>query len=90
MIDAKVMDLDQELFWELTEPLVQPLLVHMASPFVNGFADGFLKIKMKEPERGPRRRSNVFIWIENQTIAFKEGRIPFQCSRNSTEHAIIL
>ena len=28
--------LDQELFSELTEPLVLPLLVHMVVPFVNG------------------------------------------------------
>ena len=29
-------DLDQELFSELTESLVQPLLLHMVAPFVNG------------------------------------------------------
>ena len=29
-------DLDQELFSELEEPLVQPLLIHMVAPFVNG------------------------------------------------------
>ena len=36
MTDAKIMDLDPELFSELTEPLVQPLLVHMVPPFANG------------------------------------------------------
>ena len=29
-------DFDQELFSELEEPLVQPLLIHMVAPFVNG------------------------------------------------------
>ena len=29
-------DLDQEFFLELVEPLVQPLLIHMVAPFVNG------------------------------------------------------
>ena len=33
---AKANDLDQELFSELVEPLVQPLLIHMVAPFVNG------------------------------------------------------
>ena len=33
---AVAKDLDQELFSELTEPLVQPLLVHIVAPFVNG------------------------------------------------------
>ena len=36
MTDARVKDLNQELFSELTEPLVQPLLVHMVPPFANG------------------------------------------------------
>lgn len=37
MIDARVKDFDQEpeLFSEVTEPLVQPLLVHMVLPFAN-------------------------------------------------------
>ena len=29
-------DLDQELFSELVEPLVQALLIHMVTPVVNG------------------------------------------------------
>ena len=29
-------DLDQKFFSELVEPLVQPLLIHMVAPFVNG------------------------------------------------------
>ena len=29
-------DLDQELFSALVQPLVQPLLIHMVAPFVNG------------------------------------------------------
>ena len=33
---AKANDLDQELFSELVEPLVQPLLIHIVAPFVNG------------------------------------------------------
>ena len=33
---AKANDLDQELFSELVEPLVQPLLIHMVALFVNG------------------------------------------------------
>ena len=33
---AKANDLDQELFSELVEPLVQPLLIYMFAPFVNG------------------------------------------------------
>ena len=36
MTDARVKDLDQGLFSELKEPLVQPLLVHMVPPFANG------------------------------------------------------
>ena len=36
MSDVRVNDLDQELFSELTESLVQPLLVHVIAPFVNG------------------------------------------------------
>jgi len=38
MADARVNDLDQELFSELTEPLVQPLLihVHVVPPFADG------------------------------------------------------
>ena len=34
MLDQTVNDLDQELFSELTESLVQPLLVQMVPPFV--------------------------------------------------------
>ena len=33
---AKANDLDQELFSELVEPLVQPLLIHIVALFVNG------------------------------------------------------
>ena len=29
-------DLDQELFSDLKEPLVQPLLIHMVAPFAEG------------------------------------------------------
>ena len=29
-------DFDQELFSELEEPLIQPLLIHMVAPFVTG------------------------------------------------------
>ena len=36
MADARVNDLDQELFSELTEPLVQPLLMHVVPPFADG------------------------------------------------------
>ena len=36
MADARVNDLDQELFSELTEPLVQPLLIHVVPPFAYG------------------------------------------------------
>ena len=36
MTDARVKDLNQGLFSELTEPLVQPLLVHMVPPFASG------------------------------------------------------
>ena len=32
---AEANDLDQELFSELVEPLVQPLLIHMIALFVN-------------------------------------------------------
>ena len=32
LAEAKVNDLDQELFSELTEPLVQPLLIHVVPP----------------------------------------------------------
>ena len=41
-------DFDQELFSELEEPLVQPLLIHMVAPFVNGDDKNFsLKINEK-------------------------------------------
>ena len=41
-------DFDQELFSELEEPLVQPLLIHMVAPFVNGDDKNFsLQIKGK-------------------------------------------
>ena len=41
-------DFDQELFSELVEPLVQPLLIHMVAPFVNGDDKNFsLQIKGK-------------------------------------------
>ena len=33
---AKANDLDQELFSELVEPLVQPLRIHIVALFVNG------------------------------------------------------
>ena len=36
MADIRVNDLDQELFSELTEPLVQPLLIHVVPPFADG------------------------------------------------------
>jgi len=36
MADKRMNDLDQELFSELTEPLVQPLLIHMVAPLVEG------------------------------------------------------
>lgn len=36
MADSSVNDLDQEVFSELTEPLVQPLLIHLVPPFVDG------------------------------------------------------
>ena len=45
---AKANDLDQELFSELVEPLVQPLLIHMVALFVNGDDKNFsLKINGK-------------------------------------------
>ena len=41
-------DLDQKFFSELVEPLVQPLLMHMVAPFVNGDDKNFsLQIKGK-------------------------------------------
>ena len=36
MADARVNDLDQELFSELTEPLVRPLLIYVVPPFADG------------------------------------------------------
>ena len=45
---AKANGLDQELFSELVEPLVQPLLIHMVALFVNGDDKNFsLKINGK-------------------------------------------
>ena len=38
---AKANDLDQELFSELVEPLVQPLLIHIVALFVNGDDNNF-------------------------------------------------
>ena len=35
MADARVNDLDQELFSERTEPLVQPLRIHVVPPFAD-------------------------------------------------------
>ena len=41
-------DLDQELFSELVESLVQPLLIHMVAQFVNGDDKNFpLQINVK-------------------------------------------
>ena len=81
MTDAGLKDLDQELFLELTEPLAQPLLVHMVPPLANGNYSKFcLQINgniLKEPERDRRRKSYVFISKENQASALKEGRIFF-------------
>ena len=36
MADARLNDMDQELFSELTKPLAQPLLIHVVSPFADG------------------------------------------------------
>ena len=36
MADARLNALDQELYSELTEPLVQPLLIHEVPPFADG------------------------------------------------------
>ena len=36
MADERVNDLDQELFSELIEPLVQPLLIHVVPAFAHG------------------------------------------------------
>ena len=36
MADARVNDLDQELFSELTKPLAQRLLIHVVPPFADG------------------------------------------------------
>ena len=41
-------DLEQGLFSELKEPPVQPLLVHMVSPFVNGNAKNFSLQRQKQ------------------------------------------
>ena len=41
MANKSMSDLDQELFSELTEPLVQPLLIHMVVPFVEGSDPNF-------------------------------------------------
>ena len=105
MTDAMVKDLDQGLFSELSwsEPLVQPIIVHMVRPFANENdpkfcfhnqgkkkTSSFLKIKMKEPEGDLRRTSYVLISKENQASAFKEGRIFLQFNRISTEQSIIL
>ena len=41
MTDERVNDLDQELFSELTESMVQSLLVHLVPPFVAGKDDNY-------------------------------------------------
>ena len=46
---AKANDLDQELFSELVEPLVQPLLIHMVALFVNGDDKNF-SLKINQPQ----------------------------------------
>ena len=45
MTDERVNDLDQELFSELTESLVQPLLVNMVPPFVAGKDENYTVFK---------------------------------------------
>ena len=55
MADARVNDLDQELFAELTEPLVQPLLIHVVPPFADGKDPNYcLKINGTFYENGGR------------------------------------
>ena len=45
MTDERVNDLDQELFSELTESLVHPLLVNMVPPFVAGKDENYTVFK---------------------------------------------
>ena len=57
---AIVNDFDQELFSEFEEPLVQPLLIHMVAPFVNGDDKNFcLQINGKILKKWKKLEGNL-------------------------------
>ena len=53
-------DFDQELFSELKEPLVQPLAVHVVSPFVDSNDKNF-SLQMNE------KLLNCLNWVHEST-----------------------
>ena len=55
-------DMDQELFSEFVEPLVQPLLIHMVAQFVNG----------EGQELFPANKCENFVGMEEVKRKFKE------------------
>ena len=56
-------DFDQELFSELKEPLVQPLLVHVVALFVDSNGKNF---------SGPANERETFVGMEEVRRKFKE------------------
>ena len=60
---AKANDLDQELFSELVEPLVQPLLIHMP---------GCTICKQRRPELFPANKWENFVGMEEVVRKLKE------------------
>ena len=83
---AKANDLDQELFSELVEPLVQPLLIHMVALFVNGDDKNFslqingkilwkkLEGNLKKPAVCDPPSKLTFHWIHTGGISLRSRR----------------
>ena len=70
-------DFDQELFSELEEPLVQPLLIHMVAPFVNGDDKNFsLQIKGKIVWEWKTLEGN----LKKLLAAMRHGKSESMCS----------
>ena len=74
---AKANDFHPELFSELEEPLVQPLLLHMVAPFVNGDDKNFsLQIKGKIVWEWKTLEGN----LKKLFAAMRDGKPESMCS----------
>ena len=85
-------DFDQELFSELEEPLVQPLLIHMVAPFVNGDDKNFsLQIKRKivwewETLEGNLKKLFAALQANVSSIGYTLEESAFESRRQFIEH----